>query len=448
MSEPLISVIVAVYKKELYVEECIKSILNQSFKDFEIICVDDHSPDGCGEILKRLASEDSRIYIITNEINQGAGISRNIGLRKAWGKYVLFLDADDFYENGFLENAYRYCEARQLDILIYDYYTYDNCSKEKIERHMPLVFQQMLGSNKTFSDEEKHQFSFQICTASSWIKMYNRKFIIDNHITFQDLSSANDMLFNQLAGVCAKRIGYANCCWVNYRFRTSNQITSVMATEHALNDVSAGIALKQEMEIRGLYETNKRSFHTWIYTAIVSDMETINPDTWETDYLKIKEGMKTIIENCQNSFFAPYFDYWYKDLMNLTSYDDMIRKNISNEYLYIFKYEKEKIMNIKRYANRLDYKIGLWGFGRNGKKFYQACKEYDFSLDWIFDRSSSSEFVLSPDILKNQKCIVLVTSASLVAGILTQAKALSEHCKVIDMQSYLSYGIEFQKCIF
>ena len=76
MCDPLISVIVPVYKKELYVEQCIKSILNQSFKDFEIICVDDHSPDRCGEILKRLAAEDSRIQIITNEVNKGAGISR------------------------------------------------------------------------------------------------------------------------------------------------------------------------------------------------------------------------------------------------------------------------------------------------------------------------------------------------------------------------------------
>lgn len=128
MCDPLISVIVPVYKKELYVEQCIKSILNQSFKDFEIICVDDHSPDRCGEILKRLAAEDSRIQIITNEVNKGAGISRNIGLRKALGKYVLFIDADDFCEPGFMEKAYRYCETGQLDILIYDYCTYDNCS--------------------------------------------------------------------------------------------------------------------------------------------------------------------------------------------------------------------------------------------------------------------------------------------------------------------------------
>ncbi len=448
MSQPQISVIVPVYKKELYVEQCIKSILNQPFKDFEIICVDDHSPDRCGEILKRLAAGDSRIHIITNEANKGAGISRNIGLRKALGKYVLFMDADDFCESGFMEKAYRYCEAAQLDILIYDYCTYDNCLGDKVERHMPLVFRQMLESRKVFSDEERHGFSFQICTASSWIKMYNRQFIVDHNITFQDISSGNDMLFNQLAGVCAKRIGYANCCWINYRFNTSYQITSARSAEHALNDVKAGIALKSEMEKRGLYETNKRSFHTWIYTTIVSDMETINPNTWETDYIRIKEGVKTIIGNCQDTFFVPHFDYWYKDLMNLTSYDEMIRENISNEYLYIFKYEKEKIMKIKEYANKFDYKIALWGYGRNGKKFYQACKEFDFVLDWIIDKSANNNNVLPPDILKNEKCIVLVTSASLVADISIEARALSAHCKVIDMQSYLSYGIKFEKCVF
>lgn len=448
MSEPLISVIVPVYKKELYIEECIKSILNQSFNDFEIICVDDHSPDRCGEILKRLADEDSRIYTITNAVNKGAGISRNIGLQRALGKYILFLDADDFCETGFMENAYRYCETRQLDILIYDYWTYDNNSGEKVERHMPMVFQQMLESNKIFSDDEKHKFSFQICTSSSWIKMYNRQFIVENHIFFQDISSGNDIYFNQLAGMCANRVGYSNCCWMNYRFGTSEQITSIVAAEHALNDVKAGIALKNEMIKRGLYEINKRSFHTWIYTAIASDMVSMDPNTWETDYIQIKKGIKTIIGNCQDSFLVSYFDYWYKDLMNLTSYDEMINENISNEYLYIFKYEKEKIVQIKKYADKLDYKIVLWGYGKNGRKFYQACEKYGFPVDYVVDKSFSNSYVLSPSALKNGKCIVLVTSAPLAADILKQARQLSGHIKVIDLQSYLSYGIAFQKCIF
>lgn len=448
MSEPLISVIVPVYKKELYVEECIKSILNQSFNDFEIICVDDYSPDRCGEILRQLADEDSRIHIITNDVNKGAGISRNIGLQRALGKYVLFLDADDFCETGFMENAYRYCEVRQLDILIYDYWTYDNYSKEKVERHMPMVFQQMLGNRNFFSDQEKHKYSFQICTSSSWIKMYNRQFIVENHITFQDVSSANDIFFNQLAGMCAKRIGYLNCCWMNYRFGTSEQITSTVATEHALNDVKAGIALKSEMITRGLYDINRRSFHTWIYTTIASDMVSMDPNTWEIDYLQIQKGMKTIIGDCRGSFFASYFDYWYKDLMNLTSYDEMISENISNEYLYIFKYEKEKIMRIKKYANKFDYKIVLWGYGKNGKKFYQACEKYDFSVDCIVDKSVRNGCVLSPDVLKNEKFIVLVTSAPLAADILKQARQLSGHIKVIDLQAYLSWGMKFEECIF
>ncbi len=448
MNKPQISVIVPVYKKELYVENCIKSILNQSFKDFEIICVDDHSPDRCGEILKRLADGDSRLHIITNAVNKGAGISRNIGMQRAMGKYVLFLDADDFYESGFMENAYRYCEMRKLDILIYDYWTYNNYSEERVERHMPMVFQQMLGNKNYFSDEEKHRFLFQICTASSWIKMYNRQFIVDSDITFQDISSANDILFNQLAGACAKRIGYVNCCWMNYRFGMSGQITNMMATEHALNDVKAGIALKNEMEIRGLYETNKRSFHTWIYTTIVSDMATMNPDTWDMDYLRIKEGIKTIIGNCQDSFLVPYYDYWYKDLMNLTSYNEMIGENISNEFLYIFEYEKEKVMQIKKYADELGYKIALWGYGKNGKKFYQACEKYNFSIDYIIDKSFKNERTLPPDILKNEKCIVLVTSASLAVDILKQSRQLSKYNKVIDLQSYLSYGIDFERCVF
>ena len=94
---PLISVIVPVYKVESYLRRCVDSILTQTFTDFELILVDDGSPDNCGAICDEYAAQDSRIHVIHQE-NGGAAKARNIGLDLAQGQYIMFVDADDYLE--------------------------------------------------------------------------------------------------------------------------------------------------------------------------------------------------------------------------------------------------------------------------------------------------------------------------------------------------------------
>ena len=94
MSKPLLSIIVPVYNVEKYIERCIKSILNQSFTNFELILVDDGSPDNCGKICDEYKKKDSRIKVIHKK-NGGLSDARNAGLNIATGKYIGFVDSDD-----------------------------------------------------------------------------------------------------------------------------------------------------------------------------------------------------------------------------------------------------------------------------------------------------------------------------------------------------------------
>lgn len=97
MNEPLISVIVPVYKAEAYLEKCVRSILGQTYRNLEIILIDDGSPDRCGEICDMLAKEDSRIQVFHKE-NGGQSSARNLGLDNMTGEYVGFVDSDDWIE--------------------------------------------------------------------------------------------------------------------------------------------------------------------------------------------------------------------------------------------------------------------------------------------------------------------------------------------------------------
>ncbi len=106
MENEMISIIVPIYKVEKYINECIESIINQSYKNIEIILVDDGSPDNCGKICDEYAKTDNRIIVVHKE-NGGLSDARNAGLDIAKGKYVAFVDSDDYIDNKYIELLYK-----------------------------------------------------------------------------------------------------------------------------------------------------------------------------------------------------------------------------------------------------------------------------------------------------------------------------------------------------
>ena len=125
--EAKISIIVPVYKVEKYINRCLDSILNQSYKNLEIILVDDGSPDRCGEVCKEYAKKDSRIRVIHKE-NGGLSDARNFGMKYITGEYTLFLDSDDYIEKNCIETLLKVAQENKSDIIqsgfYYDYDTY------------------------------------------------------------------------------------------------------------------------------------------------------------------------------------------------------------------------------------------------------------------------------------------------------------------------------------
>lgn len=96
--QPLVTVAIAVYNAEKYLKDCMESVVNQTYGNLEIICVNDASADGSLEILESYALQDSRIKIITNSKNSGLGVTRNVGMDAAQGEYILFIDSDDWLD--------------------------------------------------------------------------------------------------------------------------------------------------------------------------------------------------------------------------------------------------------------------------------------------------------------------------------------------------------------
>lgn len=124
MAEDLISVIVPVYNAEKYLEECIQSICQQSYKNLEIILVNDGSSDSSGQICDQMAAQDHRIKVIHKE-NGGAGSAQNLALDQARGDYIAIVDADDIAKEEQLATLYQQLQAHDADLAIGNYYVYN-----------------------------------------------------------------------------------------------------------------------------------------------------------------------------------------------------------------------------------------------------------------------------------------------------------------------------------
>ena len=124
MKDCLVTVIIPVYKTEKYLGDCIKSVVEQTYKNLEIILVDDGSPDNCPVICDEWAKKDSRIKVIHKQ-NGGLSDARNAGIDKSTGEYILFLDSDDYYENhNHIELLCNEDDKNNSDLVCFNYKRY------------------------------------------------------------------------------------------------------------------------------------------------------------------------------------------------------------------------------------------------------------------------------------------------------------------------------------
>ena len=184
-----ISVIVPVYKVEQYLERCVKSILEQSLKEIEIILVDDGSPDNCPAICDQYAAQYKNIKVIHKE-NQGLGFARNSGMEVASGEYLAFVDSDDYIAPDSLKQLYEETQKHHADTVIGLYNRVNNDGSivkgQALEKNITYsgheeilehVLKNMLGSPKEYYDDIYLMMSV-------WMGLYSRKIIEENKIRF------------------------------------------------------------------------------------------------------------------------------------------------------------------------------------------------------------------------------------------------------------------------
>lgn len=232
MSNPLISVIVPVYKVEKYLANCIESVQRQSYFHWELILVDDGSPDRCPQICDEYASHDDRIRVV-HKVNEGASKARNLGVSIAKGSYVLFIDADDYISNKLFERIRNY--IGKYDVIHWSYQkvtdnTTSNVEIFKSERiylndDCNEFFSRLVGPFGKYLSRPEYIDSLN----PIWLNLYSLDIIRKRHILFSDLQeigSSEDLLFNIEYFKYVKSIACIPDCLYAYRRDNAQSFTS------------------------------------------------------------------------------------------------------------------------------------------------------------------------------------------------------------------------------
>ena len=202
---PKASVIVPVYKVEEYLEKCVQSILAQTERDFELILVDDGSPDRCGALCDSLAQTDSRIRVIHQE-NQGLGSARNTGIREARGDWLLLVDSDDWIEPKILEKAMEAGLREEADLVMFAFRTVDEQGREL------GVFREDMPKERGIGLQEHKE---ALLTAPcAWNKLYRRSFFQGTglayppRVWYEDLRTTPKLMAKAGRMVFLDEVGY------------------------------------------------------------------------------------------------------------------------------------------------------------------------------------------------------------------------------------------------
>lgn len=341
----MVSVIIPVYNAEMYIAECLDSLIHQTYSSLEIICVDDGSTDGTYSILETYRSKDSRIKLFRQD-NQYAGAARNKGLGAAEGKYLLFVDADDFCREDMVEKLVNKAESENTDILIFDLYLYDDKVKKIVQDSWKSVYPSYFGESVKSAVDLKGTI-FQVAHSGPTNKLFLREFVVKNSIWFQQISRTNDLFFVYVAMTYAEKIAILDEKLEYYRI---NNLGSLQSTNDRspFSFFTALQGLKDNLVHRGVYRLFQKSYEKMALSVSMVNLASIKD---RDIYIKLMNSIRDRltefgigIYNTECNAFAGDFFMKLRQITGIVIYGAGMCAEVLVKYLlFVKRVDKTKI---------------------------------------------------------------------------------------------------------
>ena len=313
MSVPKISIIIPVYNAEQYLMQCLDSILEQPFRDIEVICIDDGSTDGSLDILAGYQRKDPRIRVLTQE-NQYAGVARNHGMKHARGEYIHFMDADDWVLPEIYEDWYNIAKDQEADVCAAAYNIHDISTGKTTKKDNSPSKLHIYTCN--FSQRPKELLYASVVP---WNKIYRREFLEQEKIQFEELFCANDRSFYFRVITKAKAITFIKKAYINYNVNIPTSLTGTARLQHF------DCHFRSFQTIWKIFEGYDNDIKSMVLDIGMKDIINFYNRSVETEYEKpIRKQIKEFLVNIDISVLtAPQSTYsWYQDYLLFSCYEE------------------------------------------------------------------------------------------------------------------------------
>lgn len=236
-----LSIIVPCYKVEEYLPRCLDSLVNQTLKDIEIICINDGSPDNCLKILKKYQKKYGDKIIIIDKRNEGVWKGRKDGIKIAKGEFIGFVDSDDYVALDYAESLYNSAIINDADIAV--------CGFDRIDLDNGKLFsREMCKSENKIIDIKKHPEDLLEMNGAPWNKIYKSSLLKKQHDLKNVPKILDDMMFQLLLYINAKKVSFVNKSLVYYMIRNDSIMTATIKQD------KIDSTYKAMLEIRAIYK--------------------------------------------------------------------------------------------------------------------------------------------------------------------------------------------------
>ena len=371
-----ISVVIPVYNVEEFLGECLDSIINQTFEDIEIICVNDGSADRSLEILNEYASKDERITVLDQE-NGGHAVATNRGIDLAKGKYLFLMDSDDILDLKALEHSYKVAEERDVDFVIFQAINYymDKDEYVEAENYSMNALADHVGDS-VFNWRDVKDFVFSI-TVTPWSKLYNREFIMKNNIRFPKGLVFDDNVFFFDVLFAAERITFLREHLFARRWYSSSSTTAGGLT--FLDYIPICDLIWETFKKYGVFEEFKKGLYTKKVNTINFWYNGIKEELKQEFFKRTKENYLKLAED------EEFYNNFLNDLNSNQRkiFDSVMESNYYREFNYRLRLKKNK--------NRNKYKVSVVIPVFNAEDYLEE------SLNSIFNQTLDSIEVICVD---------------------------------------------------
>lgn len=369
-----ISVIIYVKNTVNYIEKCIRSVMNQTLQEIEILIIDGGSTDGSLDVIEKVKQEDKRIRIFHGPASVGAQF--NLGLREAKGEYIGICEADDYILPEMYERQYQIAKENQLDVVRAGYYQTFNLNGEEYRFKLKSCGQDEMVEKVIISDGNTHFLKQGI--NGFWSGLYRKQFLVEHRIWMNETKGAayQDITFSFLAQMYAGRIWFMKDAFYCYRIDNPNaSVNSLHGIDLHMKEYEE---LKSRLKNAGRWEEYKNYFFSWELLSYRWLLEELPEDLKKINIEKVYYYLKKQRDN-ENYNVRKVMDRVKKLAEDLgrceTEFEESILSEIENgrrleEYIeHVMKYDKTMIL------------FGAGHIGNMVKQFFELSKKEVLLMD-------------------------------------------------------------------